>query len=103
MFGFISRFVGDVCRCINQCHTGRWRVAARWSPPRIHPTSRRSGSVLVELDLVEDFFCCAHCQRMLRLQSLRIPFPLLSISLDFCNFYPGVVVFFFFFNCLSSL
>ena len=29
MFGFISRFVGDVCRCINQCHTGPWCVAAR--------------------------------------------------------------------------
>ena len=82
MLGFISRFVGGVCRCTNQCHTGSWCVAARWSPPRKHPTSRRSGSVLVELDLVEDLFCCAYCQQMLRLLFLHIRFPLLSIFLD---------------------
>ena len=32
----------------------------------------RSGSELVELDLAEDFFCCARCQQILRLLSLQI-------------------------------
>ena len=27
MFGFVSRFVGGVCRCINQCQSGPWCVA----------------------------------------------------------------------------
>ena len=39
---------------------------------RIQPTSRRSDGVLVELDLVEHFFCCAQSQQMLRLLSLRV-------------------------------
>ena len=33
-------------------------VAAQCSPPRTHPTSRRSGSVPVELNLAEDVICC---------------------------------------------
>ena len=40
-------------------------------------------SVLVELDLVKDLFCCAYCQQILRLLCLHIRFPLLSIFLDF--------------------
>ena len=56
-------------------------------------TSRRSGNVLVGLDLAQDFFCGSCCQQILRLLSLRIHFPLLSIFLDFCHSDPCVVFF----------
>ena len=67
----------------NQSQSGPWWVATQCSPPRSHPTSRRSGNVRVRLDLAEVIFCCAHCQQMQRLQSLRIHSPLPSIFLDF--------------------
>ena len=93
MFDFVSRFEGDVCRCccIIQSQSGPWCVATRCSPLRNHPTSRRSGSVLVELDLAEDVFCC----QILRLLSLHIHFPLTSIFVDFFHFHPCIVVLYF--------
>ena len=91
----------NVCKPNQTSQSGPWWVATKCSSPRSHPTSRRSGCVRVQLDLAEDIFCCAHCQQMLRLLSLRIHFPLPSIFLDFwllwsmcrCSF----------FRCLSSL
>ena len=41
------------------------------------------------------FFCGSCCQQILRLLSLRVHFPLLSIFLDFCHYDPCVVVLFF--------
>ena len=85
---------------IHQRQCGLWYVATRCSPPHVPPTSHSSGSVLVELDLVEDFFCCAHCQRMPRLLSLRIRFPLFSIFLDFLPLLSRCRCFLY--HCLSS-
>ena len=52
----------------------------------IVPTSRPSDSVLVGMDLADGFLCCAHCPQKLRLLSLRIHLPVLSIFLDFSHF-----------------
>ena len=100
---FVSRFVGDFCRCINRSQCGPWCVATRYSPPRTHPTSRRSGSVLVELDLAVDFICFVHCQQILRLLSFRMHFPLLSIFLDFFATLIHVSLFFVSFPFVSSV
>ena len=68
-------------------------VLGMWPRDVHHLLFLHFSSVLVELDLAKDFLCCAHCQRMLRLLSLRTRFPLLSICLDFCHFHPGVIDF----------
>ena len=65
--------------------------------------SRSLGRVLVELDLAEDIFCCAHCPQILRLLSLRFHFPLLSIFLVFCATLIHVSLFFISFPFVSSV
>ena len=88
----MSWLAGDVARRVTAS-----LVLGEWLR---HPTSRRSSSVRVES---EDIFFCAHCQQMLRLPSLRIHFPLLSIFLDFWQLLIHVSLFFISLPFISSV
>ena len=66
-------------------------VIGAWHRDGRHLVQLHAVYCVVELDLVEHFFCCANCQQLL---SLRIRFPLLSIFLEFFATFIEVSLFF---------